>query len=530
MASLDAAGVTPLLVRLNLFMGSDLAAALTPLLVGSGYAGEQQSQNSPVSGSPGAFSATYSAAGGLAQAAGFLVTGQTISHANLTDPTSAAGNGGNLTMGMWFLDPPPATIGRVMGVFRQAQLTRHYVLSLDTLGAAAWGAGLSTSGWMTTSGLSLLSSGPSLGTASAYSCMPGGPSGAACATGLFAGGDSSQPSDWPVGIFASIGSPAGVSTETMQYYGASAGVRSGGYVIGYGLSAAQVASLAAAWAAFLVNTTRVAAVPPGAPPVPPAAAYSVRYVVPGYAGPLLNVQNAGVGGGAAVDLYPPASGFGGLAVGSPSGQLVSFWSPPVPATPLAGSASQSSTADNNFAAYGANNANDGVTACDTPSGIGVAFTSRAAGSWWQLDLGQAFYVASVVIYGRADPAGSSQSNTLQAYVGSNQAGSLNQLCATNVVAARNASSSPGVALPCATIGRYVTVVQTSNYDLALCEVQVFGTPPTVVNTWCESAPALPSVLGPNCPSAPRFFVLASALSPPDPVAAGTTRAAAAPTP
>ena len=191
----------------------------------------------------------------------------------------------------------------------------------------------------------------------------------------------------------------------------------------------------------------------------------------------------------------------------------------------------------------ASNAIDGVTSCDSPVGAGIAGTNQAAGSWWQLDLGQVYFVSSLVIYGRS--YGSlGQSNTLNVYVGTNPVSGNNVKCAANVSAERavtspQGSDSPGVTVPCATIGRYVTVVQTSNYDLALCEVQVFGTPPTVVNTWrepsahcgaCGVPTRRPRARRGLCSLHPLRIALPGSESGGLRLAAGTTRAAAAPTP
>ena len=129
MRTLDAAGITPLIARLNTFSGNDLTAALVPLIQGSGYESELGSENGYLlSGGPApAFSANYSLAKGLIATSGFLSTGQYISHSNLTDTSSPPSDGSNLHLSMLFLDPPAP--GRNMGVNRWNVWSRHYLVT-----------------------------------------------------------------------------------------------------------------------------------------------------------------------------------------------------------------------------------------------------------------------------------------------------------------------------------------------------------------------------------------------------------------
>jgi hypothetical protein len=230
------------IVRLNTFSGTTLDAALVPLIPGSGYASEQKSTTSMYldSNLGPAFAGTYSETTGITQSLGYLVTGQRISRVNMSDSTSAFSNGQNLHMSIFVMGAIPAS-GRIMGVFRGAVYTRHYLMS-EGNGGFGWGNNQNS----IPSGFA--SAGPGFfaasGTLNRYTRC----SAAYTCTSSAFGYDSSTPSDWPVNIFAVGGSDTGVSTE--RYWGngvVSSGTRVAGYSIGYALTQAEMNALGAAF-------------------------------------------------------------------------------------------------------------------------------------------------------------------------------------------------------------------------------------------------------------------------------------------
>jgi hypothetical protein len=70
--------------------------------------------------------------------------------------------------------------------------------------------------------------------------------------------DYSQPSDWPVGIFADVRSATGLRTEAGSHGVPATGSRAGGYTIGYALSPDDVQVLSNAWAGLLSRLGRAA--------------------------------------------------------------------------------------------------------------------------------------------------------------------------------------------------------------------------------------------------------------------------------
>ena len=234
------------IVRLNTFSGTTLEAALVPLIPGAGYASELQSTAAMplITGSPSpVFGATYSEEFGLEQSAGYLSTGQHISHANLSDPTSALGDGQNLHLSLFFLTLP--TTGHTMGVYRFSEYTRHYLLGEGDPTGFSWGTAQSVPlGFPTGTGFYVAS-----GTLNSYTMCSAAYT---CASAAFGDVDYSPPSDWPVSIFAATGSPTGSSSEEFTAAGiVSAGTRLAGYTIGYALTQADVAALNTAfWTLF----------------------------------------------------------------------------------------------------------------------------------------------------------------------------------------------------------------------------------------------------------------------------------------
>ena len=259
MYALDAANITSSLVRLNLFIGNNMNAAMIPLLVGSGYDADVQSSCSgrgaiPVeSGSSCApFYGTYTPTDSLRVTSGFLSTGQYISHMNLTDDSTRASDGRDLHLGMWFLDAPVlSNFGRPMGVYRFNVWTRHYLLS--HFGQIfAWGSQVNLNTPSPTNAGFLLNTGSVSGTTTSYLCAGG----SSC-TIIGAGqGDGSQPSDHPVGIFNALGSATGMKSETTSSSSSFSIGRAGGYTIGYSLSATQVQAFSSAWSSFMTTIGR----------------------------------------------------------------------------------------------------------------------------------------------------------------------------------------------------------------------------------------------------------------------------------
>jgi hypothetical protein len=271
-AALTAAGLLKgKLVRLNTFTGGTLAGALVPVLVGGGAAAEVRSETLQLTTSTVTFDAVYSDASGIVQNGGYLSTGQRVSHVNLTDDTSSASDGTSLHMSIFMLGPMP-TGSRIMGVFRDGNYTRHYMLSnWISDGAYAWGNvqnGTSAISGYFNPGL-YVATGSAAGSGAMVFC-----DGAyACTAAALDAPDASQPADWPVGLFTALGSPTGVSVgATMKPAGETAGAHVGGYSIGTALTQADVRALNLAWWALAAALGRVAPPPPAPPPPasPPA--------------------------------------------------------------------------------------------------------------------------------------------------------------------------------------------------------------------------------------------------------------------
>jgi hypothetical protein len=189
-------------------------------------------------------------------------TGQRISYVDLKDTTSAAADGSNLHLGMFFLDNPSSLACRLMGVYRGAAYQSHYLLAADRDRCFMWGhyegsaceISYSPAALGYTAGLALVT-GTSAG-ATQYNCQRGTTS---CSSASFASVDRTKPSDWPVGVFAALGSDTGVKTETMKVGQALCGNtgRVAGYTIGYALTSTEVAALSAAWQTLVTDLGRV---------------------------------------------------------------------------------------------------------------------------------------------------------------------------------------------------------------------------------------------------------------------------------
>ena len=253
LTALSSAGQMSKIVRLNTFAGNDVTAALIPLVKGGGGSSEVVYTSSGALSS--GWDGTYTELGGLTSSNSggkFLSTGQLISHANLMDATSAASDGSNLALGMYFLNTPTSAC-RFMGVYRQNVPTRHYLL-VDNFGTNCfdWGSQL-CSAQSLTSGLAFVS-GSSSGV-SQYMCAKGA---STCPSTSYTAGDKSQPADWAVGIFAAAGSATGVSTESLAPFSVcgNGAARLAGYIIGYSMSSADVTALNNAWRELNVDLGR----------------------------------------------------------------------------------------------------------------------------------------------------------------------------------------------------------------------------------------------------------------------------------
>lgn len=126
---------------------------------------------------------------------------------------------------------------------------------------------------------------------------------------------------------------------------------------------------------------------------------------------------------------------------------------------------------------------DGITLCETATTpnpytifyVAVAGNS-AANSYFLLDLGTAYTVTRVEIWGRLVTGSTAQSNNLTVYVGTSSAGTppgyTNFVCAYNVSPPTALLGSP-LTLNCNTVGRYITILKPDNNYLSLCEVKVW---------------------------------------------------------
>ena len=151
-------------------------------------------------------------------------------------------------------------------------------------------------------------------------------------------------------------------------------------------------------------------------------------------------------------------------------------------------------------------ANDNISTCDNPQGVGVSITPASSANgpnnWWQLDLGAPRTISKLVLIGRSS-SHSSQYSNIQVYVSSvpsivGQAARLENAsaCASGVGLVNPQGLVPSNYVICPfLVGRYVLVYQL-NYDfLSLCEVNVFGydtTPATAVAS-STSAPLVTTI-------------------------------------
>ena len=251
--------------RLNLFSGNDLKAALIPLF----YQPSTQGKDTILAGS---FS--YSLTSGVTtnNDGAYMSSNQKISRVDHNDNSSWPADGSNIHMSMFFMDSPPSC--RNMGVFRHAVYSRHYLLS-DS-GNTGWGSVIGSSSL--SAGLYTATSDASkestIGSSKAVrvKCLSG-----TCTTVVSGTGDGSTPADWPVGLWACLGSYYGCVKSGDKYYSSggtlstcdagvedrdsysicSSSMRVGGYSIGYKLTQAEIQTLSDAWNKYFNDIARV---------------------------------------------------------------------------------------------------------------------------------------------------------------------------------------------------------------------------------------------------------------------------------
>ena len=143
---------------------------------------------------------------------------------------------------------------------------------------------------------------------------------------------------------------------------------------------------------------------------------------------------------------------------------------------LGKAATQSST----ILGAAAGRAVDGNTDGNWANGSVTHTAASAAQDWWQVDLGQASSIQSVVLWNRTDCCADRLSNAVVFVSASDMSGrTLAQLNADPSVAKAAFSSLNGAAsisLPLPSTGRYVRVQLTGSNNLSLAEVQVMGWP------------------------------------------------------
>ena len=259
------AGLHTKISRLNLYSGNDLKAALVPLF----YQPSTQGNDSVLAGS---FSYSLNAGmttnnnGFASNSIGggpYMSSNQKISRVDQNDGTSWPADGSNVHMSMFFMNPPPSC--RNMGVWRSAQYTRHYLL-MDG-GALGWGSrgdGNNPSSPGLYTATSDVTKESTIGTTPAV--LVHCPFTGSCSTVGTGNGDGSTPSDWPVGLWASLGSTQGCAKSGDKFYTAdgtletcsagesiapwsicNGGMRVGGYSVGYKLTVAEIQTLSVAW-------------------------------------------------------------------------------------------------------------------------------------------------------------------------------------------------------------------------------------------------------------------------------------------
>jgi hypothetical protein len=246
------AGLHTKISRLNLYSGDDLKAALVPLF----YQPSTKGNDSVLAGS---FSYSLTAGVTNINNNAYMSSNQKISRVDQNDGTSWPADGSNVHMSMFFMNPPPSC--RNMGVWRESVYTRHYLL-MD-LGALGWGSqgnGNNPSSPGLYTATSDVTKESTIGTTPAV--LVHCPSTGSCSTVGTGNGDGSTPSDWPVGMWASLGSGVGCANAGDTFYTAggalatcsvggsiapwsicAGGMRVGGYSVGYKLTVAEIQTL-----------------------------------------------------------------------------------------------------------------------------------------------------------------------------------------------------------------------------------------------------------------------------------------------
>lgn len=219
---LEAAGLLAKMVRLNLFTGDQLAAALVPL-IGSG----SDTAGNLVSGD-------YTVAGGIKG------NGSNKYVDTNTNFNAVSTNGTNMHFSLTALS---AVNGRIMGSSRQNVFTRHYMFD----GGFSWGNG-GTRSPQPSGPEHMIATRDATGSALFYS---GGTQ-----TGSHPTPDGSQPADISVIVLAHNQSPTGTNVGGAVNSFSTSSV--GGYSIGYHLSAAQAAAYRNAISTFNTALGRAA--------------------------------------------------------------------------------------------------------------------------------------------------------------------------------------------------------------------------------------------------------------------------------
>ena len=149
-------------------------------------------------------------------------------------------------------------------------------------------------------------------------------------------------------------------------------------------------------------------------------------------------------------------------------------------------ATQSSTYQNNVAAWSAGNAVDGVLS-------GFSDTAAAVNAWWMVDLGAPQILGAAQIYGRVDCC-LTRLDGFMVWVGSNNSvwnGIGNTNCYTSGTTSAPHNQGPYYTeyLACVATARYFWVVLPTSNELAMREVEVY--PPTCLmcsaGSYCPSA-------------------------------------------
>lgn len=178
------------------------------------------------------------------------------------------------------------------------------------------------------------------------------------------------------------------------------------------------------------------------------------------------------GGGAVARLqWLPAGAAAYAAI--PAARLYPATAPSSANIAFGRSATQSSSPDGDTAARALDGSTDGVLTNGS-----VARTNADAQAWWQTDLGGLRKIDLVQLWNRSD-ANSDRLQNFSVFVAQTDmtGRSLESLAVDPAVIKRQVAATralPGITLPVYGLGRYVRVQLAGTNELALAEVQVFG--------------------------------------------------------